>query len=101
MPASGGLLMARRRRSGQLGRPRRTERGVLWDVVQTVSRWKSELPSGSALMTLFDGFEVVTTRLLKARPEDFKQVLAEEQEVFKRAREEKQGKPVPDGQEAS
>ena len=93
--------MARRRRSGRLERPRKTEREVLWDVVQTVSRWKSELPPDSALMTLFDGFEAVTTRLLRAAPDEFNRVLAKEQEVFKRARQEGRDTPEPDDEEAA
>jgi hypothetical protein len=93
--------MARRRRSGHLERPAKTEREVLWDVVQTVSRWKSELPSESALMTLFDGFEALTARLLKAPPDEFNRVLSEEQEVFKRARQEKRDRLDRNDEEAS
>ena len=85
----GGRLMARRRPSVE--RPTRTEREVLWDVVRTVSRWKSELPSGSPLLALLDGFEALSARLLKVPPEDFGQVLKKEKEVFQRAREEQRG----------
>jgi hypothetical protein len=81
--------MARRRPSVE--RPTRTEREVLWDVVRTVSRWKSELPSGSPLLALLDGFEALSARLLKVPPEDFGQVLKKEKEVFQRAREEQRG----------
>ena len=89
MHALGGRLMARRRPSVE--RATRTEKEVLWDVVRTVSRWKSELPSGSPLLTLLDGFEALAARLLKVPPEDFGQVLKKEQDVFKRAREEQRG----------
>jgi hypothetical protein len=52
-------------------------------------------------MTLLNGFEAVTTRLLKAPPDEFDRVLSEEQEVFKRARQEKRDKPNRDEEEAS
>jgi hypothetical protein len=52
-------------------------------------------------MTLLDGFEAVTTRLLKAPPDEFNRVLSEEREVFKRARQAKRDKPDPDEREAS
>jgi hypothetical protein len=63
--------MARRGRLGppSIERPTRTEREVLWDVVRAVSRWKAELPSGSRLLTLLDGFEALATRLLNVPPE--------------------------------
>jgi hypothetical protein len=78
--------MARRRPSVE--RPTRTEREVLWDVVRTVSRWKSELPDGSPLLTLLDGFEALAARLLKVPLEDFGQVMKKEKDVFQRAREQ-------------
>jgi hypothetical protein len=81
--------MARRRPSVE--RPTRTEREVLWDVVRTVSRWKAELPDGSPLLTLLDGFEALAARLLKVPPEDFGQVLKKEKDVFERAREQRRG----------
>src|SRR5918997_2215022 len=82
--------MARRARSGRplVTRPTRSEREVLWDVVRTVSRWKSELPSGSPLLTLLDGFEALAARLLKVPADDFGQVLKKEKDVFERAREQ-------------
>ena len=82
-------MMARRGRLSRpsVERPTRTEREVLWDVVRSVSRWKSELPPGSPLLTLLGGFEALAARLLKVPPDDFAQVLKTERDVFERARE--------------
>jgi hypothetical protein len=93
--------MARRARSGRplVTRPTRTEREVLWDVVRTVSRWKSELPSGSPLLTLLDGVEALAARLLKVPLDDFERVLKKERVVFERAREQRReevDEPAPD-----
>ena len=79
-------MAARGRRLGGSARPVRTEREVLWDLVRTVARWKTELPSESALMTLLDGFEALATRLLNSPTEDFERVLTKERNVFERAR---------------
>jgi len=87
----GGRLMARRGRLWRpsIERPTRTEREVLWDVVRAVSRWKAELPSGSRLLTLLDGFEALATRLLNVPPDDFERLLEKEKDVFERAREQR------------